>query len=298
MSFRRLPPFSSIVAFESAARLLSFKAAAEELCLSPPAITYRIKELESILNTKLFIRSSRGLQLTKEGEEYYRQVTESLGQLQRATQDVSEPQGQTILKVQALPFLAGEVIIPRLAEFYQQHPDLIVHIDTKYALADFPREDVDIAIRFGLGDWPDLASEQLLPVTVSPVCSKHILDTHPIEKIDDLLSHLLIGMDKDDRNWAHFFQQVGRPDLIPGRQLFFSDYVMGLRAAENDAGIALGNMPLINSWLESGRLVQPLSLSWQPPQQYYLVNRHEDAEKPQIRLFKDWLKTLLDDPAT
>lgn len=292
-TFRDLPPFSSLIAFEAAARLMSFKKAADELFLTPPAITYRIKELESLLCIQLFVRTPSGISLSPAGKQYYEEIHYTLGQLQRATQSLSETHAEQQLRVQMLPFMAIEVVIPHLADFYKQHPDISIQIDTKYSLADFDRDDVDLSIRFGLGDWPGVIATKLMSVSAAPVCSAQYAQEYEIESIEDLNRCTLISLLDDERNWDFFCDGLDVPRIQAQRELQFSDYVMALRAAEKHSGVSFGILPMINFWLEAGRLVRPLDIELKLPYGYFLLHREQDADRPDIEAFSAWLKTIL-----
>ena len=292
MSRIRIPSFQSLLAFEAAGRHLSFKKAADELCLSPPAVTYRIKELEDQLGLSLFVRQSSGLQLTRAGEDYLVAVEHAIAELRLATERVVHTHHRKRLRVQMLPFMASELVIPALTDFQSLHPDIEIQIETTYDLADFQRDDIDVAIRYGDGQWEGIVAELVMPIALTPVCSPRYAEEHRIGSIDDLDGKVLIGMGGQERNWDSIAGLLQRPPFKPAKVLDFNDYILTLRAAESHAGVAFGLLPLIQLWLDTGRLVAPLDIRIPLPKAYYFVYREPDRDSPAINLFKNWLLSI------
>ncbi len=293
MSIRQIPPFQSLIAFEAAARLLSFKDAADELFLTPPAMTYRIKELESMLGLALFNRTTRGVELTEVGKQYYFDISKTLFDIQTATKNTMTSQQSKPLKVQMLPFMATEIVIPELSNFYEKYPDIDIQIDTKYSMANFQTEDVDVAIRFGSGKWDDLICEKIMPVSVSIVCSEQYAEEHQIKSLEDINQCTLICLANDKYNWEVFAKQAGLKTIKPQRELHFNDYTLCLRAAENHSGLTIGVFPLIDQWLNSRRLICPIDLSLDMQQAYYFAYQEKSDKVDKIQIFYTWLTEIL-----
>mgnify|MGYP000385498030 CR=1 FL=1 len=293
MNSRRLPPFQSLIAFEAAARLLSFKDAADELFLTPPAMTYRIKELESMLGLALFKRTTKGITLTEVGKQYYVDISKTLIDIQTATTKTISSQKSKLLKVQMLPFMATEIVIPELSNFYEKHPDIDIQIDTKYAMADFQTEDVDVAIRFGSGDWDGLICKKIMPVSVSIICSEQYAKEQQIIHAEDINQCTLICLANDKYNWDVFAKQAGMNTIKPHREVYFNDYTLCLRAAENHSGLTIGVFPLIDQWLNSGRLMRPIDLSLDMKQAYYFAYQEKSDKLDKIQTFYTWLTEIL-----
>jgi DNA-binding transcriptional LysR family regulator len=169
---RRLPPLNSLRLFEASARFLSFKNAAEELLLTPSAVSHGIRSLEQWLGARLFIRTPRGLELTDAGARYYPVVKSALGMLANGTEQVSVRHDvQRRLAISAAPTFASRVLIPSLARFREQHPGVAVAIDTAHEHAELGDTGVNLAIRMGRGAWDGLVAERLLGETLVPVCA-------------------------------------------------------------------------------------------------------------------------------
>jgi len=290
---KRLPSFHLLLAFEAVGRRLSFKQAAEELFLTPPAMTYRIKELEQYLGFSLFLRAGKKIEFTPAGQSYFKTVHQVVADLKRGTDRVLRDFSVRKLRINVLPFMASELIIPQLEDFRQAHPDLHLQIDTDSDVVDFQWADVDVAVRFGDGKWPGLIAEKLLDVEVSPVCSPQFAKQQSLTHVADLKGQTLINFDSSSGGWSDWCKQLGVNLGKPPQEINFNNYVYVLRAAEQSSGIALGVFPLINFWLDAGRLVRPIVQSITMPKSYYLVYREEDKERQDILAFRDWLVSIL-----
>jgi LysR family glycine cleavage system transcriptional activator len=283
--------------FEAAARHLSFTKAAGELNVTPAAVSHAIRELELDLKVRLFERSSRVVRLTAAGETLSRAVAEGLGTIGRAVQRLRAVDGRPKLMVTTSPSLAGKWLVPRLDGFLERHPEADVRIDVSQRLADFAEDGVDIAIRFGTGDYPGLVVERLFEETVFPVCSPNLLRTrHPLKEPRDLKNHTLIHIEWDAQwatwpNWAMWLRAAGAPEVDATRGLHLSQTSLALQAALDGHGVALGDSTLVADDLAARRLVRPFSMALRGPSQfaYHLVHAPRRADEPLIKAFRAWI---------
>ncbi len=283
--------------FEAAARHLSFTKAAAELNVTPAAVSHAIRELELDLKVRLFERSSRVVRLTPAGETLSRAVAEGLGTIGRAVQRLRAVDGRPKLMVTTSPSLAAKWLVPRLDGFLEQHPEVDVRIDVSQRLVDFAEDGVDIAIRFGTGDYPGLKVERLFEESVFPVCSPHLLRSrHPLKEPRDLKHHTLIHIEWDAQwatwpNWAMWLRAAGAPEIDATRGLHLSQTALALQAALDGHGIALGDSTLVADDLRAGRLVRPFSMALKGPAQfaYHLVHAPHRADEPLIKAFRSWI---------
>lgn len=283
--------------FEAAARHLSFTKAAAELNVTPAAVSHAIRELEQDLKVRLFERSSRVVRLTPAGETLSRAVAEGLGTIGRAVQRLRAVDGRPKLMVTTSPSLAAKWLVPRLDGFLERHPEVDVRIDVSQRLADFSEDGVDIAIRFGTGDYPGLIVERLFEESVFPVCSPHLLKSkHPLKEPRDLKHHTLIHIDWDAQwatwpNWAMWLRAAGAPEVDATRGLHLSQTALALQAAVDGHGIALGDSTLVADDLAARRLVRPFSMALKGPSQfaYHLVHAPRRSEEPLIKAFRRWV---------
>jgi LysR family transcriptional regulator, glycine cleavage system transcriptional activator len=283
--------------FEAAARHLSFTKAAAELNVTPAAVSHAIRELEQDFKVRLFERSSRVVRLTPAGETLSRAVAEGLGTIGRAVQRLRAVDGRPKLMVTTSPSLAAKWLVPRLDGFLDRHPDADVRIDVSQRLADFGEDGVDIAIRFGTGDYPGVVVERLFEESVFPVCSPSLLKSrHPLKEPRDLRHHTLIHIDWDAQwatwpNWAMWLRAAGAPEVDATRGLHLSQTSLALQAALDGHGVALGDSTLVADDLAARRLVRPFSMALKGPSQfaYHLVHAPHRSEEPLVKAFRTWI---------
>ncbi|TWT05941.1 transcriptional regulator GcvA [Reyranella sp. CPCC 100927] len=284
-----LPALSALRAFEAAARNLSFKHAAEELHVTAGAISQQIKRLEQELGVALFVRTPSTM-LTPQGQAYLaviRRAFERISEVTTGLRDERSRRAQSVT-VNLLPGLATKWLIPRLGRLRNLHPDLDVRISTSRELVDFTRDDVDIAIRHGLGIYPGLKSWKLFIEDMVPVCSPSLLKTAPLRAPSDLRQHTLLH-DQDCRDWELWLRANKVEGIDATRGLRFSDDVMMLAAAAEGHGVALGRSSLIAADVASGQLVRPLKLKLTSSFAYYVVCPERNANIRKIALVRDWL---------
>jgi LysR family glycine cleavage system transcriptional activator len=288
-----LPPLASLEAFSAAARTRSFKDAARALHLSPSALSRQIAALEEHLGVSLFLRTPAGLELTPAGRRYLETVARVLAALREA-QDALAPQ-RGPLRVSALESFCAKWMIPRLGSFRATHPDVELEIEATLRYADFERDPVDVAIRFGTGPWHDLHSEPIVDLSFTPVFSPSLVDADPpLRTLDDLARHPWIHVTQVPDAWRDWTIAVGRPDLRPPRDVSYDHVGIALSAAEAGQGIALGTNVVASRDLEDGRLLAPFPRV-RSAQTYHLVCRAEGLADPRIAAFRDWLVAELDE---
>ena len=191
----RLPSLNALRAFEAAGRHLSFTRAAEELHVTQAAVSHQIKSLEEQLGIRMFRRGPRGLLLTDAGQSYLPDVREAFQRLTFATDRLLEDDARGAITVSVLPSFAARWLVPRLTRFRADHPDVEVRVSADDRLADFDRDDVDEAIRYGRGDYPGLKSDRFLSEELFPVCSPDLLARLPLDRPEDLGRHTLLHDD-------------------------------------------------------------------------------------------------------
>jgi LysR family glycine cleavage system transcriptional activator len=292
---RRLPPLNGLRAFEAAARLLSFSKAAEELHVTPAAISHQIKGLEGYLGVPLFRRLNKALMLTEAGQAALPGLREGFDQLVRAVDAVRAWDVRRPLTVSTAPSFGAKWLVPRLERFRQGHPGTEVRVDATSELVDFAREEVDLAIRYGSGRYPGLAAERLLVEEVFPVCSPRLLEgPHPLRVPEDLRWHTLLHVDWVQQpdlwpDWSTWLRAAGVEGVDPTRGPRFSMSAMAAQAAIDGHGVALGSSVLLRDDLEAGRLVKPFELGFPVDLAYYLVYPEAHAERPKVVAFRRWL---------
>jgi len=290
-----LPPTDVLRAFARAAERLSFKEAAVELNLSPSAVSRQIQSLEAHLGVTLFRRLNPGMELTAEGRRYLESVRRVLGELRRAQEGLAVP-GSVPLRVSALESFTESWLIPHLGDFERRHPGIELQVEATLRYADFERDPVDVAIRFGTGPWADLHSEPIVDLTFFPVCSPALVTGDPpLVEPAGLRSQTLIHVSQTPDSWSLWLHAAGLPDLEPQRTVTYDHLAIALSAAEAGRGIALASEFLCMQRLTAGRLVAPFDLRVRSASTYHLVCRPESLDDPRVVALRDWLVDALGD---
>ncbi len=289
-----LPPLDALRAFELAAHTLSFKRAAQELHISPSALSRRIQGLEEHLGVALFKRLNPGLALTPPGVRYLEGVREALAALAGARAAlipmVSQP-----LRVSALESFCANWLVPRLDDFVAAHPGIDLELETTFRYADFDRDEVDVAIRFGTGPWEGLHGEPIADLRFFPVCAPALRrGPSPLSEPADLSEHVLIHVAQIPGAWSLWLEHAGLAGLEPRGHVTYDHVEIALRAAEAGQGVALGTRILCSSQLESERVVQPFALEVGAPVTYHLVCKPEALSDSRITALRDWLVASLE----
>ena len=280
-----IPPMQALRAFEAAARRQSLSRAAEALSLTHGAISHQIKALEAALNVRLIERAGRGIRLTEEGERLAARLRGALAEIEDALREASQRSNPRQLRVSVTPSFAARWLLPRLGRFIAQHKDIDVDVRSNMALIDFRRDDADVAIRYGLGNWPDVKAELLMSDTFFPVCSPR-LAARP-NRPQDLARFTLLR--SDDESWKPWFDAVGLDWPEPSRGPIFNDSSLMLQAAAEGQGIALARSTLVGNDLRNGLLVRLFDIDVPGPRKFYLVYPPRLAASPKLALFRAWL---------
>lgn len=292
----RLPPLNALRAFESAARNLSFKKAAEELNVTPAAISHQIKGLEADIGTPLFRRLNRALLLTDAGQLLLPDIRDGFQSFHRAMDRLRARSSDNVLTVATAPSFAAKWLVPRLDRFSRAHPELDVRISASMQMVDYEAEGVDIGIRFGGGGYPGVVSELLLTDTAFPVCSPRLLKgEHPLKSPDDLRFHVLLHDESWQSNyesfptWSMWIAGAGVTGVDATRGTRFNMTSDVINAAIEGAGIALGRSSMVEGDLEAGRLVKPFDLSVPVEFAFYVVYPKAGLQQAKVAAFRDWL---------
>ncbi len=294
----RLPPLDPLVAFEAAARLLSFTRAAEELHLSQAAISQQIRSLEDNLEVKLFTRSHRAVQLTNEGREFQHTVTAILKQLAGATMDIQNVEFSQQLVIGCDQSFATQWLSPRLGLLRELLPNTIIRLVASDEDSEILGGEVQVSILHGDGNWPGFRCQRIFDEEVFPVCSP---DFDHAQAGDDwigwLLQAQLIDLADSHWNWMNWRLWLGGNDIdapLGNRNLQISSYPLVIDAACRGLGVALGWRYLVDDLLAAGRLLRPLPQSLMTDLGYYLIYRDSLEQDPLVTQFREWLLDQFD----
>jgi LysR family glycine cleavage system transcriptional activator len=288
---RHLPPLTTLRAFEAAARHANFASAADELSITPAAVSQQVRHLEDHLGVRLFTRRARSVEVTAAGADYARTVGTVLDQLALATERIHHADQAGKLTIATTPSFAAQWLMPRLIQFLELHPELDVRLSTTNALVDFARQDVDVAVRYGDGRWPGLQAELLTATELFPVCSPLFRQGSQRLRIPaDLHPRSLLRLMSDE--WPKWLAAAKLDDMrAEGPQ--YSDVGLLTQAAMAGQGIALGQSIIVADHLAGGRLIEPFNLRIPSQSAYYIVGLPGDLDRPKVRAFSEWLQREL-----
>ncbi|MDJ0947848.1 MAG: LysR substrate-binding domain-containing protein [Alphaproteobacteria bacterium] len=285
-----LPPFAALRAFHAAATHERYRDAAESLGLTESAISHQVRRLEEFLRTSLIDRSGKRPKLTETGRRYLEQIEPAMRQIHAATEALLPASGRSTVRLTLPPSLAATWLIPKLGAFEREFPQIDLQLITTTRVVDLAREQVDVAIRHGKGAWADVDSTLLLEETAMPVCAPGYLDPSPKEPSPEVLRDVRIivnaNIPDEWEEWAraHGVEPPARDDMI---ELDAAE--QALQVAESGHGIAMGRRPVVDSWLERGRLVAPFGDADPTGAAYYLCRPAGAAPTAAGRRLERWL---------
>jgi LysR family transcriptional regulator, glycine cleavage system transcriptional activator len=290
---RPLPPLNALRAFEATARHLSFSKAAEELHVTPAALSHQIRGLEDLLGLKLFIRRARSIELTEAARLIHPGIRSGFESLRVAIDQLDQGRRERVLVVSSTPGLTAKWLVPRLYRFLDQHPDIDTRITASVGYANFDTDGVDIGIRLTSGVHPDLYVEKLSDEWLLPLCSPRLLEADPpLRGPADLPRFNLIQIDLPGvvPTWEDWMEMagIGGIDTRRGLRLNVADHA--LDAASEGAGVVLGYKVVASRDIGLGRLVAPFGPEIPVPgRSYYFVCPKGDEKRPAIKAFRDWV---------
>lgn len=280
---RRLPPLNTLRLFEASARLGRLKAAAEELSLTPSAVSHGVRTLEAWLGLKLFVRSKQGLKLSDAGERYAATVRESLALLREGTEQLLGSRQEQRLAVSVAPFMATRWLLPLVARFRQDHPDITVLIDTLQHQVSLDTREADMAVRMGRGTWPGLACSLLFRERLVPVCAPELVDA--VRAAPDHATYVHLRTVSEE--WRTWCETTGRPYPPANRTFEVDTLQLAYDVAASGFGVAMGRRPLIDAALDNGTLVAPWPEVVDIETGYWLVAPARRVDEPVIGRFRE-----------
>lgn len=295
---RILPGTRALRTFEAAARHLNFTRAADEVGLTPAAISYQIKEIEDQLEVVLFTRTSRSIQLTPAGAELFEATTAALGLLQRAVGRARRlARGSGDLRISVSARFATNWLLPRLPRFRAAHPEVELDFDITDRLRDFDADDIDVAIRFGTGHYENTLSDRLFDTVIVPVCGPKLIESGArLREPRDLSQHTLYYVDWKTEgmvwpNWRMWMAAAGIADFDDSRCVAFDDSGHVVQAVVNGGGVGLADLDMIGPDLAQGCLVRlfDIGVNVAPEFAYHLVYPLGAREDARIAAFREWL---------
>jgi len=293
----RLPPLNSLRAFDAAVRHMSFQKAAQELNVTPAALSYQIRQIEEDLGLKLFKRLNRAIELTQFGEIIAPGIRDGFDRFNQSIRKLSRHRSGDVLVISAGPAFTAKWLAPRLYRFLDRHPGIDARVSASLNLADLETDDVDVAIRFGRGAYEGCQSTKLMDEYVTPMCSPvYCTESKPLSAPADLADHTLIHDDThigyfELADWSTWLKAAGAENVEAGDSgLHFNVADHALDAAIAGSGIVLGRTVLAQPDLEAGRLVMPFDLKLKADYAFYAVHHDSRADDPRVAAFNEWLR--------
>ncbi len=291
---RRLPPLNALRAFEAAARHLNFSRAADELSVTPGAVSQQIQNLEDYVGVALFKRTPKGLLLTDPAQIALPALREAFDRLAEAASMLTAAVDGRRLTVTVPPSFASKWLLPRLGAFEALHPDVDVWVSAGMELTDFTSGEIDLAIRYGAGRYPGLEVIRLMQETVIPVASPELLASHPLENLGDLANAILLhdgspDADESCPDWTMWLAARGVKGVDGARGPRFNQSSLVIEAAVGGRGVALAKRALAQADLDAGRLVAPFQIATAVDFAYYLVHPKTKGRLPQVKAFITWI---------
>ena len=298
---RPLPPLNALRAFEATARHLSFSKAADELHVTPAALSHQIRGLEELLGLKLFVRRARSIELTSPARLIYPGIRTGFESIREAVDQLGREKQDRVLVVSATPGLTAKWLVPRLYRFLAEHPGLDTRISANSGFANFTSDGVDLGIRLSNGVHPDLYVEKLSDECLLPLCSPRLLEgDRPLRTPQDLAHFMLIQVDLPGivPTWADWLNVAGIQGLDTTRGLSLNVADHALDAASEGVGVVLGYKIVASHDIGLGRLVVPFGPEMPVPgRAYHFVCPKGEEKRPAIKAFRDWVSAEIEETA-
>jgi DNA-binding transcriptional LysR family regulator len=286
-----LPSLNALAAFEASARHLSLTCAADELNVTPGAVSKQVKLLEEEIGRQLFIRLHRSLELTPEGDTVYRALRDAFERMSSTLRQVGGIGSLRSVSIGSTMAFAQLWLMPRLGGFWSTHQDIVVDHIISDRTQELQRHDVDLRVRYGEGTWADEESARLFGDRIVAVAAPRFIAGHKVKSVKDLSELPLLsveGVDWTWTTWADFLRETGAPHRRLNIRRFNS-YVIALQAAEAGQGVALGWMSLVKPLIASGALVQVTAAEIAAPQSFYLTWSARKLLTREAGILRDWM---------
>ncbi len=282
-----------LLVFEAAGRYLSFSGAATELGVSQPAVSHAIKKLEKELGVLLFTREHRGVSLTKAGQTFYARVSAALDDIYRAADELKHQHNHDHVTLSVSTAFAAHWLMPRIARFQQQYPDIALRCLTTDTDTEHPHDEIDLRIPLGGGEWTNYQRWHFMDEVVIAICSPvYLAGQKTIKQPDNLLDHYLLELEVNypqRLDWVNWLQQAGIQGQPKRKPFLFNDYSVVIKAALEGQGIALGWQHIVDPLLEKGRLVQAIPNSVVTNNPFYILAPSQTPLSPAAEALRDWL---------
>jgi LysR family transcriptional regulator, glycine cleavage system transcriptional activator len=290
---RSLPPLNAVRAFEAASRHLSFSRAAEELGVTQGAISKHVIALEDFVGAQVFLRSPTGLSLTQEGYTLMEALRPAFAMMSDAFALYHRRAPRSnVCRIATLASFAAQFLVPRLPEFHEAHPDIAIEFITSVRLIDLTREEADLAVRYGLGEYEGLVSQRLVKGVLVPVCSPVAFAHHGGDacRLFATMRRIQTAGYNEWRDWS----AAANTDFTDTQPAWIiEDFLVAIKAALGGHGLALLPRVLVQDELSSGALVEFAPTRLETPHTYHIAHTTASVRRPYVQTVVDWLRTSL-----
>ena len=284
-----MPSLRSLRAFQIAGRHLSFKLAAEELCLTASAISHQVKSLEEFLDLNLFVRKTRALEFTEPGQKYFEFLDGMFARLETETHQLWAQYGRGMIRLCVPPFFANEILLPKLHDFQAIMPDTDIRVSTQHSLVKEHSSETDLSILLGSGDWPDLVTYPLFARRLVVAAAPSVLKDFDSSSFKNLNGQTLIVHENRPHAWRNWANALDIEEPKAGNILRFDSMSTVVQATAQGLGFAIVSWPLSKNWFESGALQRVFETEWVTDEYFYLAHRPEESERLDIANLIDWI---------
>ncbi len=285
----RLPSLKFLKTFQIAAKHKSFKAASEELFVTPSAVSHQIKSLEEQLGVALFERGVRSLTLTDAGAHYLEHISDIFSKLESVTEQLQMRYGRTIIRLNVPPFFANELLLPRLASFSQAREETDIRIETSFSAPKTHPAEADLSIVVGTGPWDGLTVHELFAQSFIAACSPSFLLENPIDRFTDLNGKTLLLHEERRDAWERWAQGLQIAPIKPNRLVRLDTMSAVVLAAEQGVGVALVPARLSADRFAAGNLVKLFEAELTTNESYVLLHRPEDRAREDLQELTQWI---------
>lgn len=285
----RMPSLRSLRAFQIAARHLSFKLAAEELCLTASAVSHQVKNLENFLDMELFVRKTRALDLTAPGHAYFEFLDAMFTRLQMETHQLKAEYGRKMIRLCLPPFFASELFLPNMDSLHAILPDTDIRITTQPSLMKIHPAEADLSVLLGNGDWEDLTTYPLFARRLVIAAAPSQLKKFDRSSFTSLNGRTLIVHENRPNAWSNWAMEIDFPEPSAGNILRFDSMSSVVQAAAQGLGFAIIPLPMSQNWFKTGALIKVFDTEWVTNEQFHLAHREEELNRPEVIDFIQWL---------
>lgn len=283
-------PLTALRTFEAAARRLSFKDAADELCVSATTVSNQIRELERDWGCQLFVRKTRAVVLTDAGRSLSKVLRHAFSEI-RSEIDLHIAPAAKAVKLGVGPIFGSRWLVPRISNFQKQHPNIELIVTHSPRITNVESLSSQIAVDWGTGEWDGLEVTPLFEIEYSPVISPILAKEHDLQNPADL-AHFPVIHQRDRSEWASWLALANASDLTTPNDTIMMDSNIAVQAAIDSQGVALGSFPFLDGEIANGRLLKPFDINLRPTRCYNLLVRHGARRSPEIDAVCTWIESL------